>query len=151
MGMVSRAIGRNAMFQSRAAVQLSKQRVCVSARAGENLNLLQASRRLVLGQVRQFDTRTNAWPETSICKEPIGDLAVLCGVQLGKEGPDKEGLRLDKCLTVAGLSRQGAAEVLKEERVCVNGTIVRKATVRVLPGDQVSLDSKLLQWEALLQ
>eukprot|EP00854_Cymbomonas_tetramitiformis_P004973 gene4973-6060_t len=97
MGMVSRAIGRNAMFQSRAAVQLSKQRVCVSARA------------------------------------------------------DKEGLRLDKCLTVAGLSRQGAAEVLKEERVCVNGTIVRKATVRVLPGDQVSLDSKLLQWEALLQ
>ena len=51
-------------------------------------------------------------------------------------------MRLDKAVSLAGLSRSEAKDAIKKGRVCINGIIARDAAMRVEATDAVTVDSK---------
>jgi pseudouridine synthase len=59
--------------------------------------------------------------------------------------PNAAGERLQKVLARAGIGSRRACELLiEQQRVSVNGAVVRRQGVRVLPGDEIRIDGTLV-------
>ncbi len=67
------------------------------------------------------------------------------------QSESSEGVRLNKFLAGCGLgSRRSCEQLVREGRVEINGTVVSGLGVRVLPGDHVRCDGRLLRLDTEL-